>query len=145
MSEVKIIKGEIFTDSRGQINSLNSFTFDGIHRSYFITHPDVETVRGWNAHKIERKWFCCLKGGFELALVKLDRWDNPSVGLIPEIFVLSSSDMQLVAVPGGYASAMKATEPNSVMMVLSDVAYPPLAEDSKKYPLTLWTDWSNRK
>lgn len=141
MAEVKIIKGEVFSDNRGSINSLNNFTYDGVRRSYFITHPDTETVRGWNAHWKERKWFCCLKGEFKLALVKLDSWDNPSEGLSPEVYTLNSSEMQLVAVPGGYASAMQATVPDSVLMVLSDTPFPPESEDSQKFPLTLWSEW----
>lgn len=140
-SDIEIIKGEIFKDERGSINSLNSFPFDGVRRAYFITHPDIETVRGWNAHKIERKWFCCLKGEFRLALVRLDSYENPSENLSPEVFTLKSSEMQLVSVPGGYASAMKAEVSGSVLMVLSDQPFPGLDGDSKKIPLTLWTEW----
>lgn len=141
MDEVKIIKGEVFSDARGNINSLNSFRYEGIRRSYFITHHSTDVVRGWNAHQVERKWFCCLKGGFDLALVKLDSWDNPSETLKPEVYDLKASEMEMVAVPGGYASAMRATEPESVLMVLSDTAYPSPAEDSKKFPLTMWAGW----
>ena len=78
MIRVEVIDGEIFTDERGSISSVNGFDAEDIRRFYLIQHPDTSVIRGWNAHKFERKWFYCIKGAFTLALVKIDRWDNPS-------------------------------------------------------------------
>ncbi len=54
---VEIVSGEIFLDHRGRIASLNDFRFDGVARVYFITHPDASVIRGWQGHKLEKKWF----------------------------------------------------------------------------------------
>lgn len=143
MNEIKVIKGEIFKDNRGQISSLNNFHFEGVKRTYIIHHPDISVIRGWHAHQHERKWFYCVKGKFSVALVKIDNWENPSKDLKPEIFHLSDAESQLVCVPAGYANCLKAHTPDSIMMVLSDVPLPEAYSDSWRYDSNLWVDWSN--
>lgn len=142
MSDIKIIEGEIFTDFRGQISSLNSFHFEGVKRAYIIHHPDASVVRGWHAHQHERKWFYCLKGRFSVALVKIDNWDNPTEDLTPEIFHLTDQQSRLVSVPGGYANCLKAQTPDAIMLVLSDKTLEEAASDSWRYDKSLWVDWS---
>ncbi|MDE6268450.1 MAG: WxcM-like domain-containing protein [Muribaculaceae bacterium] len=143
MDEINVIEGEIFRDYRGQISSLNTFYFDGIRRAYIIHHPDASIIRGWHAHKNERKWFYCLKGSFTVALVRIDDWDSPSKDLIPEIFHLSDEKSQLVCVPAGYANCLKAHSPGSIMLVLSDKTIKEAKNDSWRYNNNLWVDWNN--
>ena len=145
MSEIKVIKGEEFVDHRGIINSLNNFHFDGVKRIYFIYHPDETVVRGWHGHQHEKKWFYCVKGKFSLACVKIDDWDNPSRDLVPEVFHLSEKESQLIYVPHGYANCLKAWEPDSVMMVLSEKILEIALLDSWRYDKELWIDWSKHK
>ena len=142
MSDIKIIQGEVFTDTRGQISSLNNFHFDGVRRTYIIHHPNVDVVRGWNAHQRERKWFYCTKGKFSVALVKIDNWEHPSENLVPEIFHLSEEDSKIVCVPAGYANCLKAMEPNSIMTVYSDKTMNEAAGDSWRFDTNLWVDWN---
>lgn len=142
MSEIKIIEGEIFKDYRGQINSINTFDFAGVRRTYIIHHPDTSIIRGWNGHKQERKWFYCLKGRFSVALVKIDDWDNPSADLTPEIYHLSENKSQLICVPEGYANCLKAMTENATMLVLSDKTIEEAATDNWKYDSNLWVNWS---
>ncbi|MCM1483855.1 MAG: WxcM-like domain-containing protein [Muribaculaceae bacterium] len=139
--EVKVIEGEVFTDHRGRITSVNGFHLEGARRMYFIHHPDVEVVRGWHGHRWERKWFYCVKGTFELAVVKIDDWHRPSAHLKPQIFRLSEQESRIVCVPPGYANCMRTDTAHSVMMVLSGEVLPDAYADSWRYPPTLWTDW----
>lgn len=141
-SRVTVVEGEIFNDERGRISSLNNFHFEGVRRSYFITHPDVSVVRGWHGHQFERKWFYCVKGAFTLALVKVDNWEMPSHDLPAEIYSLSERESRLVCVPGGYANCLKASEKGSVMIVLSDKILSEALEDSWRYDKNMWVDWS---
>lgn len=143
--EVTIVEGEVFSDARGVITSLNSFHFEGVKRIYFIHHPDVSVVRGWHGHQYERKWFYCVKGKFDVAVVKVDDWENPSPDLKPEVFHLSEKESRLVCVPAGYANCLKTTEADSVMMVLSDKILPDAYADSWRYPSTMWSDWLKGK
>lgn len=143
MDEIQVIQGEIFTDHRGKISSLNNFHFEGVRRTYVIHHPDVSVVRGWHAHKFERKWFYCIKGNFSVALVKIDNWDAPSPDLKAEIFHLSEDDSKIVCVPQGYANCLKAMTKDAVMLVLSDKILPDAYSDSWRYDSRMWVDWNN--
>ena len=142
---VEIIQGEIFQDYRGKIASLNNFCFDGVKRSYFITHPDISVIRGWHGHKLERKWFYCLKGKFTLALVQIDNWEKPSPALNPEIFHLNDSESKIICVPAGYANCIKAETPDSVLMVLSDktMAEATALNDSYRFAADYFFKWSD--
>lgn len=138
MGKIKIIEGEIFTDYRGKIFSLNNFYFGGVKRCYFLYHPDTNIFRGWNAHKNERKWFYCIKGSFQLECVEIDNWENPSDELILETFIMTDNKSELVAVPKGYGTCLKANEPDSIMMVLSDKTLDETVGDNYKYESSKW-------
>lgn len=143
MSEIKVIRGEIFRDERGQISSLNEFHFEGVRRTYIIHHPDASVVRGWHAHQFERKWFYCIKGSFSVALVKVDNWENPSPDLKAEVFHLTAEESRIVCVPAGYANCLKAHEPGSIMQVFSDKVLPEALGDSWRYDKSMWVDWNS--
>lgn len=145
MSEISIIEGEIYIDSRGKISSLNNFLFEDICRLYFIKHDDTSIVRGWHAHQFEKKWFYCVQGSFTLAFVKIDNWETPSLTLEPQIYNLSDKKSQIICLPEGYANCLKASEPNSILLVFSDKEYQAALADSWRYDSSLWVDWSNYK
>ena len=143
MADVKVIQGEIFRDERGQISSLNAFRFPGVERCYFIHHPDVSVIRGWNGHKNEKKWFYCVKGAFTLGLVGIDNWEKPSPDLKPQVFHLTDSDSKIICVPEGYANCIKAVTPGSILLVFSGKTLPEAYVDSYRYDKNLWMDWSS--
>lgn len=140
--EVEILQGEVFSDHRGEIYSLNDFGFEGVKRTYLIHHPDKSVIRGWHAHKHERKWFYCIKGGWTLGLVRIDDWDNPSSALEPLIFRLSDKESKLICVPAGFANCLKANCDDAIIQVFSDVPLPEAYGDSWRYDSSLWVDWS---
>lgn len=142
MDDIKIIDGEIFVDERGQISSLNAFDFNGVERFYFIRHSDTSIIRGWHAHKREKKWFYCVAGKFAVALVKIDDWQNPSINLKPQIFFLEADKSRILCVPEGYANCLKAMEKNSLILVFSGKKLPEAYSDSWRYDKSLWVDWS---
>ena len=142
MFEIKVINGEIHSDARGFISSLNSFRFDDVQRVYFIHHPDTSVVRGWHAHQFEKKWYYCVKGQFSMAFVKIDNWENPSPDLKPEIFELSEEKSEILCIPPGYANCLKTSIPGSVLLVFSSKVMPDALEDSWRYPNTMWVYWA---
>ena len=144
MAVVKVIDGEIFNDHRGRISSLNAFRFPGVERVYFIHHPDISVIRGWHAHKLEKKWFYCVKGAFTVALVEIDNWENPSPDLVPQIFHLNENESKIVCVPEGYANCIKAAEKDSTLMVFSGRTLPEAYSDSYRYDSSMWIDWSEQ-
>lgn len=142
MTEISVIPGEIFTDHRGKIASLNAFRFPGVERFYFIHHPDTTVIRGWHGHQHEKKWFYCVKGTFPLGLVQIDNWDSPSPELVPEIVHLSEQESRIVCVPEGYANCIKAETADSILLVFSGKVLDDALEDSWRYDKDLWIDWT---
>ena len=141
MSEIKIIKGGIAQDHRGQISHVNSLDMDDIKRFYVIHHDSTEVIRAWHAHQFEKKWFYCVKGSFTLALVRVDNWENPSSNLRPEIFHLTADCSEVICVPEGYANGLKATIPDSIMLVYSNKILDEAVKDSWRYDSQMWMEW----
>lgn len=145
MSEIKIIKGDIFRDFRGQISHVNNFDMSDVVRFYVIRQADPSIVRAWHAHQWEKKYFYVIKGSFTLAFVKIDDWKNPSMELNAEIFQLSDKDSQVLCIPEGYANGLKANEPDSIVMVYSNKVLAEAVNDSWRYDENKWVDWTQYK
>ncbi len=141
MADVKVIQGEIFEDARGRISSLNSFRFGEVGRVYFLHHPDVSVLRGWNGHRLEKKWFYCVNGAFTIGLVEIDNWESPSKDLEVKMHRLSDTESRILCVPEGYASCIKADIPDSTLMVLSGKTMQDAleAQDNWKYEKNYWS------
>lgn len=132
---VKKIQGGISLDGRGQIRYVNEFDMSLVKRFYIIKNSDTELIRGWRGHRIERRWFYVLSGSFELNLVKIDDWDEPSVNLPIEKIKLTSDDLQIVYLPMGHASAFRALEENSELLVFADFSLDHAPFDNYIWPI----------
>lgn len=139
---IQVIEGEVFQDYRGRISSLNNFRFDGVKRCYFVHHPDTSVIRGWHGHQFEKKWFYCMKGSFTIGLVRIDDWEHPSPDLRAELFQLTDAKSEIICVPEGYANCIKATMPDSILLVFSGKILEEALGDSWRYDSSLWVDWS---
>lgn len=138
MSDIQVLTGGIYRDERGELVHMNGYNLAGAHRYYIIKHDNTEVIRGWHGHQFERKWFQCLKGAFHLAFVKVDRWAEPSFDLIPEKFHLTESKSELICLPRGYANCIRATEPDSILLVFSENELPEAELDSWRWPASMW-------
>ncbi len=136
-----IIKGGKFTDHRGVMRFVNGFQFPDVKRFYFIKHPDTSIVRAWQGHQSEKKYFYPISGSFVVAWVKVDDFENPSEGLIPEYHILSAGKSELISVPKGYANGLKALEPDSEIMVFSDMGVEESVKEKIRFPAEWWMDW----
>lgn len=141
MSEIKIVEGGIFTDYRGQISFVNELDMSEVARFYMIYHSDASVIRAWHAHQTEKKWFYAVKGSFTTAFVKIDNWENPSLDLKPEVFHLTDKKSSILCIPEGYANGIKAEEPDSILMVLSNKILSEAVKDSWRYDPHLWMEW----
>ena len=141
MADIKIIEGGISIDERGKITYVNDYDMTEVKRFYIIHNHDLETVRAWQAHQYEKKWFYCLKGSFTTAFVKIDNWENPSANLNPEIFNLSEKESKIICIPEGYANGIKANEPDSILIVFSDKTLSEAINDSWRYDKNMWMNW----
>ena len=132
-NSIKIVEGEIHKDYRGEIVSINNFSFEGITRTYILHHPDTTVIRGWHGHKYERKWFFCHHGAFILKLVAIDNWETPSKDLEVVTLRLTADKSEMVCVPAGYATTQQALVPNSILQVYSDKTFDEAIAEKDSY------------
>lgn len=134
-ASIEIIKGGISLDARGQIRFVNEFDMSSVKRFYIIKNSDTELIRGWRAHRVEQRWFYLLYGSFELNIVKIDNWTNPSINLTIETIKLSADDLQVIHLPVGYGTALKALEENSELLVFADHGIDHVPFDDYTWPV----------
>jgi len=138
----KRIHGANFSDERGGLNFFNDFDMSEIVRMYEIMPSDTTTLRGWQSHKKEKKWFYCNAGSFVLNLVKVDDFDTPSNSIRPERFLLEAVHPSVLEISGGYATAFKAEEENSKLIVFSNFTLEESKNDDFRFPLEQWAaEW----
>ena len=116
----QFIQGGIAKDQRGQIRFVNDFNMGEVKRFYLIKNSDLNLIRGWRAHRIEKRWFYILSGSFLINIVKIDNWESPSVNLKVEKILMNSIENKMIYLPPGYGTAIKALEPESEVLVFAD-------------------------
>jgi len=141
MQVPKIINSGQHIDNRGKLSFFNELDLQEVKRLYIIEHPDPHTVRAWQAHKREQKWFFVIEGCFKIVLVQPDDWDNPSEDLPAHEFTLEAKSNQVLYIPGNYANGFKALTPGSKMMVFSDFTVEESAGDNFRFNNALWFRW----
>ncbi len=137
----QITEGGLFSDERGTIAFANDFDLSPIKRFYFITHPDTNIIRAWQGHKIERKWFFCTKGAFEIKVIKIDDWINPSKNLLINNHILTAHKSQVLAVTEGCCTAIRALEADASLMVFSDKTLEEAKNDDYRFDKNYWFNW----
>ncbi len=130
----RLIEGNQFTDIRGILKYNNNFDLSLIKRMYLIENADIQLKRGWQGHKVEQRWFTAVSGKFEIMLLKIDNWENPSKNLNPNIFELSSETFNSLHIPSGYISCIQSLELKSKLLVMADFN---LGEINDEYKFTL--------
>ena len=141
----QFIKGGIFSDHRGTLSYVNDFLFEGVRRFYCIEHKSTETIRAWQGHQREPKWFYVVTGSFKIVTVRPDNWEQPGTDLPVEEFELSADQPGILFVPGGYANGLKALTPGSRLMVYSGFTVEESSNDDFRFDPDLWYDWENNK
>lgn len=117
-----LITGKKYEDQRGIITFNNDFDASQIKRIYTIENNSLDFIRGWQGHKIEQRWFACVQGSFEIDVIVVNNFDEPSRSLIPTKYTLDSEKLDFLHVKPGCITAIKAKEINSKLLVLSDYA-----------------------
>jgi len=133
-----LIQGASFRDERGDLNFFNTFDMSDIVRMYEISPSETSTIRGWQGHKKEKKWFYCNSGSFIVNLVQVDDFDAPSKTIRPEQFVLESKKPSILEISGGYATGFKAQEEHSKLLVFSNFSLEESKNDDFRFPVEYW-------
>lgn len=117
---IDIILGGVHKDKRGQIKFFNDFDLKDVRRFYLINNSNLDVIRGWRAHKIEQRWFYPISGSFSFDLVEIDNWEQPDKELNLLNKIICSKDNNILHVPAGFGTAIKALEPDSELLVFGD-------------------------
>ena len=134
-----LIQGTNFSDERGGLNFFNTFDLSEIVRMYEILPSNTQTIRAWQGHQKEKKWFYCNSGSFIVNLIEVDTIVSPSKSLKPERFELAANKPCLLEISGGYASGFKAKEENSRLIVFSNFSLEASKNDDFRFPVDFWS------
>lgn len=138
-----VVNGRNYTDERGELEFFNEFDMSPIKRVYFTTHFDIEVIRAWQGHTIESRWFRCVNGGFNVKLVEIDNWENPSDDLKVFEYELTAEKQEILYIPNGYVNGFKALKVDSKLMIMSNYGFNEIENDQIRFDHNKWTEWDN--
>ena len=133
-----LIRGGSFADERGTVQFVNGYKFKEIKRFYTLFHPDISVIRAWQGHKIESKSFFVTNGQFLICWVEIDNWNYPSKYLEINRQILDADTPQILVIRGGNATGIKALEPNSRLVVFSDLTLEDAKDDDYRFEPDYW-------
>ena len=111
-------EGDKSNDDRGILFHNNDFDLSPIRRVYVIENKNTNYFRGWKGHKIENRWFTCVKGKIRVYLTSIENLENRIEKY--QYFELNEDKMDVLFVPSGHATLIKQITANSRIMVFSD-------------------------
>ncbi|WP_378105594.1 WxcM-like domain-containing protein [Chryseobacterium sp. sg2396] len=115
-----LLKGKKHQDERGIITFNNDFDASKIKRIYTIENHSTEFIRGWQGHKIEQRWFACIKGDFEISVIQVDDFTKPSKDLTIQKYLLTDETLTYLHIPAGCITAIQSKKESSKLLVLAD-------------------------
>ena len=131
----ELLQGTRFTDSRGELDFFNTLDLSEVVRMYRIKPADTRTIRAWQGHKLEQKWFYCLKGSFVVNLLPFSEFKDADSKVAPEIYTLDSVLQDVLRIPAGYVNGFRANEENSELLVFSDLSLKASMADDYRFDL----------
>lgn len=129
-----ILEGKKHEDERGVITFNNEFDASEVKRIYTIENHSTDFIRGWQGHKIEKRWFACMAGEFEISVIQIDDFAQPSKDLMIMKYQLGCESLTYLHIPAGYITAIQAKKEGSKLLVLADYA---LGETQDEYRFSL--------
>lgn len=141
MSEIKLIKGGISIDDRGEVGFVNDFTFENVKRFYTLFNHKKGFVRAWHGHKNESKYFHVVSGTALICAVKIDNWAKPSKKLAIQHFVLSAKSPAALFVPKGFANGFMSLDDECKIIVFSTSTLEESLNDDYRFDARYWNPW----
>lgn len=126
-------KGSYYHDERGSVRFNNEFDAAAIKRIYIIENKNINSERAWQGHKIEQRWFSVVQGKFLIKLIEIDNWEHPSKNLKTIDFEINSDCLDILHIPAGYITNIKAIEENSKLLVMADYNFGEI-NDEYRFP-----------
>ena len=134
-----IIKGNRHQDERGTLTFNNDFSAFGVKRFYTIENASLELKRAWQGHRVEQRWCSAIVGSFEIKLVDIDQWENPSKDLPVLKFILTAETLDVLHIPAGFATSIQGLEKDSKLLLFADYQLGEL-QDEFRFPSDYFAD-----
>jgi dTDP-4-dehydrorhamnose 3,5-epimerase len=141
MAEVKLIKGGLSVDERGEVGFVNDFGFEGVKRFYTLTNHIRRFVRAWHGHKYESKYFHVVQGAALICAVEIDKWENPSKNLNIQRFTLSANTPAVLYIPKGFANGYMSLTDDCKIIVFSTSTLEESLKDDYRFSARYWDPW----
>ena len=124
-----LLQGKAHQDDRGTITFNNKFDASEIKRIYTIENHSSDFIRGWQGHKIEQRWFACMKGSFEISVIEVDNFTKPSKDLTIQKYLLTDEVLTYLHIPAGCITAIQSKSLDSKLLVLADYGLGEIADE----------------
>lgn len=130
----QILRGGVHGDQRGSVIYNNDFDASPIKRMYTLINSETSPSRGWQGHKIEKRWFSVSVGKVEIAIIKVQNWETPDRNAKQILMQLEASNGDVLIVPEGHITKITSLERNTIVLVFSDYRLGEV-QDEYKYDL----------
>lgn len=77
-------------------------------------------MRVCQGYKNEQRWFSAVNGNFEIKLIEVGNWETPSLDLKQHVFTISAEKLDLLHIPAGYTSSIRALTDDARILVIAD-------------------------
>ncbi len=141
MDEIRLFKGGLAVDDRGEVGFINDFKFDRVKRFYWVTNHKSGFVRAWHAHRREEKYITVAQGAALIGVVKIDDWEKPSKDAKVWRYVLSADQPSILHVPAGYANGFMSLTKDAKIIFYSTSTLEESQGDDFRYDAYYWDPW----
>ena len=136
-----IINGELSVDDRGELMFVNQFNMELVKRFYVVSNHKQGFIRAWHAHKIESKYVFIVNGAALISTVKIDDWENPSIDIIADKFILTAKKPSILYIPSGYANGFKTLSTDTKIIFFSTSTLKDSVDDDYRFDAYKWNPW----
>ncbi|ANH80929.1 hypothetical protein A8C56_07985 [Niabella ginsenosidivorans] len=108
-----IIEGTCYKGGGGILNYNNDFDTTPVKRIHTIQNSESNSIRGWQEHKIEQRWFITISGSFDIDIITIDDWAHPPPSLAHQQFRLEQEKLDVLHIPSGHITGIHSLIPSS--------------------------------
>jgi dTDP-4-dehydrorhamnose 3,5-epimerase len=141
LKEIKLIKGGLAVDDRGEISFVNDFNFKDVKRFYIIKNHSSGFIRAWHGHKKESKYFHVVEGTALICAIEIDNWEAPSKKLKINRFVLSAKSPSVLFVPENHVNGTMSLTADAKIIVFSNSSLEDSLNDDIRFDSRYWNPW----
>lgn len=141
MNEIRLFKGGLAVDDRGEVGYVNDFDFDGVKRFYWVANHRAGFIRAWHAHRNEEKYITVVQGAALIGAVQIDNWEKPSKDAKVWRHVLSADQPSILHVPAGYANGFMSLTKDAKIIFYSSSTLKASQGDDFRYDAYYWDPW----